>query len=80
MRHASTLLAASLFLTTLPAVSLFAQAKSPLDPETEKLSHEIFKQLVETNTTDSVGSVTAASEAMRKRLLDVVTINLLLSH
>jgi acetylornithine deacetylase/succinyl-diaminopimelate desuccinylase-like protein len=70
MRLASTLLAASLFLTTLPAASLFAQAKSPLDPETEKLSHEIFKQLVETNTTDSVGSVTAASEAMRKRLLD----------
>jgi acetylornithine deacetylase/succinyl-diaminopimelate desuccinylase-like protein len=70
MRLAPTLLAASLFLTTLPAASLFAQAKSPLDPETEKLSHEIFKQLVEINTTDSVGSVTAASEAMRKRLLD----------
>jgi acetylornithine deacetylase/succinyl-diaminopimelate desuccinylase-like protein len=66
MRFAPTLLAASLFLTA----SIHAQSKSPLDPETEKLSHEIFKQLVETNTSDSVGSVTAASEEMRKRLLD----------
>ncbi|NUQ29179.1 MAG: M20/M25/M40 family metallo-hydrolase [Acidobacteriaceae bacterium] len=30
----------------------------------------IFKQLIEINTTDSVGSVTAAAEAMRQRLLD----------
>lgn len=70
MRFTPALLSAALFVTAVPAGSLFAQAKSPLSPETEKLSHEIFKQLVETNTTDSVGSVTAASEAMRKRLLD----------
>ncbi|MBB5056142.1 acetylornithine deacetylase/succinyl-diaminopimelate desuccinylase-like protein [Granulicella aggregans] len=69
MRLKSALLSAALF-AAVPAASLLAQGKSPLDPETEKLSHEIFKQLVETNTTDSVGSVTAASEAMRKRLLD----------
>ncbi len=48
--------------------TLFAQAK--LDRATEKLSHDVFKQLVEINTTDSVGSVTAAAEAMRVRLLD----------
>jgi acetylornithine deacetylase/succinyl-diaminopimelate desuccinylase-like protein len=65
MRLKTTLLAV-LFLTA----SIHAQSKSPLDPATEKLSHEIFKQLVETNTTDSVGSVTAAAEAMQKRLLD----------
>ena len=32
------------------------------------LAHEIFKQLVEINTTDSVGNVTTAAEAMAARL------------
>src|SRR5262245_37571944 len=32
-------------------------------------AREIFKQLIEINTTDSVGSITAASEAMAKRFL-----------
>ncbi len=41
-----------------------------LDDATRILAHDIFKQLVEINTTDSVGSTTAAAEAMRKRLLD----------
>ena len=31
------------------------------------LAHDIFKQLIEINTTDSVGSVTAAAEAMAER-------------
>ena len=69
MRLAPALLAATLALAT-PVTSSNAQAKSPLDPATEALSHSIFKQLVEINTTDSVGSVTAAAEAMQKRLLD----------
>src|SRR5580692_9372846 len=34
------------------------------------LAHEIFKQLVEINTTDSVGNVTTAAEAMAARLRD----------
>lgn len=34
-----------------------------------KEAREIFKQLIEINTTDSVGSVTKAAEAMRQRLL-----------
>ncbi len=51
-------------------VGVGAAGAQKLDPATEKLSHEIFKQLVEINTTDSVGSVTAGAEAMRKRLLD----------
>jgi acetylornithine deacetylase/succinyl-diaminopimelate desuccinylase-like protein len=37
------------------------------DEVTRRLAHDIFKQLVEINTTDSVGSVTAASEAMAQR-------------
>jgi acetylornithine deacetylase/succinyl-diaminopimelate desuccinylase-like protein len=38
--------------------------------QTKQLAREIFKQLVEINTTDSVGSVTTAAEAMAKRLHD----------
>src|SRR5215467_209374 len=37
---------------------------------TRQLSHDIFKELIDINTTDSIGSVTAASEAMAKRLRD----------
>jgi acetylornithine deacetylase/succinyl-diaminopimelate desuccinylase-like protein len=38
--------------------------------QTKQLSRDIFKQLIEINTTDSVGNVTTAAEAMAKRLLD----------
>jgi acetylornithine deacetylase/succinyl-diaminopimelate desuccinylase-like protein len=41
-----------------------------LDNDTKQLSLGIFKQLVEINTTDSVGSTTVAANAMAKRLLD----------
>ena len=37
-------------------------------PAVNQLAHDIFKQLVEINTTDSVGNVTTAAEAMAKRL------------
>src|ERR1700723_1278181 len=37
---------------------------------TKQLSHDIFQQLVEINTTDSVGSTTIAAQAMAKRLVD----------
>jgi acetylornithine deacetylase/succinyl-diaminopimelate desuccinylase-like protein len=57
----------SALVATLFAASLHAQQ---IDPATKQLSHEIFKQLIEIDTTDSKGSVTAAAEAMRKRLLD----------
>ena len=51
-------------------VSMQAQQLSPADEATRKLALDIFKQLIEINTTDSVGSVTAASEAMAKRFRD----------
>src|SRR5882757_8775891 len=35
---------------------------------TKQLAHDIFKELIEINTTDSVGNVTTASEAMAQRL------------
>jgi acetylornithine deacetylase/succinyl-diaminopimelate desuccinylase-like protein len=36
----------------------------------DKTAHDIFKQLIEINTTDSVGSTTVAAQAMAQRLLD----------
>ncbi len=36
----------------------------------QKLAHDIFEQLVEINTTDSVGNVTTAAEAMAQRFRD----------
>jgi acetylornithine deacetylase/succinyl-diaminopimelate desuccinylase-like protein len=51
---------------------LFCAAALPaqVNESTKQLSHDIFKQLVEINTTDSVGSTTIAADAMAKRLLD----------
>jgi acetylornithine deacetylase/succinyl-diaminopimelate desuccinylase-like protein len=48
--------------------SLASQAQ--LDEATRKLSHDIFQQLIEINSTDSVGNVTTASEAMAQRFRD----------
>ncbi len=42
---------------------------APLDEATRKLARDIFQQLIEINTTDSVGSTTTAAQAMAKRLL-----------
>jgi acetylornithine deacetylase/succinyl-diaminopimelate desuccinylase-like protein len=39
-------------------------------PPQNVLARELFRELIEINTTDSVGSVTQASEAMARRLLD----------
>ncbi len=44
-------------------------AAVPLDDATRQLAHDIFQQLIEINTTDSVGSTTVAADAMAKRLL-----------
>src|ERR1700674_1669827 len=38
--------------------------------QTKQLAHDIFKQLIEINTTDSVGNETRAADAMGKRLRD----------
>jgi acetylornithine deacetylase/succinyl-diaminopimelate desuccinylase-like protein len=40
------------------------------DAVTRKNAHDIFKQLIEINTTDSIGSTTVAAEAMAQRLLN----------
>src|SRR5215469_3015 len=41
-----------------------------LDDATRQLSRDIFRELIEINTTDSVGNTTRAAEAMAKRLID----------
>jgi len=48
------------------AVSPAGRAQS--QEQTKQLARAIFKQLIEINTTDSVGNVTTAAEAMAKRL------------
>ena len=54
----------------LCAVVLVPNLNGQIDTSTKQLSHDIFKQLIEINTTDSVGNVTTASEAMAKRFRD----------
>ena len=56
----------AIWLWVLLLLATGATAQAPL--EYQKLAREIFKQLIEINTTDSVGNVTTASEAMAKRL------------
>jgi acetylornithine deacetylase/succinyl-diaminopimelate desuccinylase-like protein len=61
--------AVGLLAVTLFAAHLHAQPTG-MDPATRQLAHDVFKQLIEINSTDSIGSTTAVVEAMRKRLLD----------
>src|SRR5216110_717884 len=53
-----------------PAPRAAAAAAAETDQAANALAHDIFKQLIEINTTDSVGNVTTAAEAMAKRLRD----------
>ena len=52
------------------AVLLRPIAAASLDEATRHLARDIFQQLIEINTTHSVGSTTVAADAMAKRLLD----------
>jgi acetylornithine deacetylase/succinyl-diaminopimelate desuccinylase-like protein len=52
------------------ALLLSGSLRAQVNDSTKQLSHDIFKELVEINTTDSVGSTTIAAQAMAKRLLD----------
>jgi len=47
-----------------------ARGRTQVPDQTKQLARDIFKQLIEINTTDSVGNVTTAAEAMAKRLRD----------
>ena len=49
---------------------LASHALPQTDVANQKLAYDVFKQLIEINTTDSVGNVTTAAEAMAKRFRD----------
>jgi acetylornithine deacetylase/succinyl-diaminopimelate desuccinylase-like protein len=70
----STILARTQRLRFFALCLLLSTASFPvraqLDPATKQLSRDIFQQLIEINTTDSVGSTTVAANAMAQRLLD----------
>ncbi|HEY0748336.1 MAG TPA: M20/M25/M40 family metallo-hydrolase [Steroidobacteraceae bacterium] len=59
-------LAGAWFLCAQPACA----APSEIETVVRKDAHDIFKQLIEINTTDSVGNTTVAAQAMAQRLLD----------
>lgn len=63
MNSARSVASAVLFAFLLTS-TCFAQ----VDDATRQLSHDIFEQLIEINTTDSAGNVTTAAEAMAQRL------------
>ena len=63
---------ARIFCLVLFLLSTVAASFAQIDETTRQLSHDIFKELIEINTTDSVGNVTAASEATAKRLREYV--------
>jgi acetylornithine deacetylase/succinyl-diaminopimelate desuccinylase-like protein len=63
----SRLLAISIMLISLLA---FAGLQARDTDAANKLARDIYKQLIEINTTDSVGSTTVAAEAMAQRLRD----------
>jgi len=64
LQLATLLLSAAALVVSEPTA--FAQ----VDAATQQLSRDIFKQLIEINTTDSVGSTTVAAQAMAQRLRD----------
>ena len=72
MRHSGkSALCAVMILTAALAVADTAPVSpTPADVESIKLATDIFKQLIEINTSHSVGSTTVAAEAMAKRLRD----------
>ena len=56
-------------LLTLVLLATVASAAT-LDNDTRRLSRDIFKQLIEINTTNSVGNTTTAANAIARRLQD----------
>jgi acetylornithine deacetylase/succinyl-diaminopimelate desuccinylase-like protein len=68
--HILRLPLAALLTTVLAGAALAADRPGAAsDAAADQLAHEIFRQLIGINTTDSAGSVTAAAEAMAQRFL-----------
>ena len=62
-------IAAGLVAAVFPALLLAQSQQSALRPE-QQLAHDIYKELIEINTADSVGNTTTAANAVAKRFLD----------
>jgi acetylornithine deacetylase/succinyl-diaminopimelate desuccinylase-like protein len=69
LKHRARLKSIIVLVCGLSAQAVWCAAAQP-DAVTREMAHDIFKQLIEINSTDSVGSTTAAAQAMAKRLLD----------
>jgi hypothetical protein len=69
LKHRSCLTAIGMVLGAF-CVQLAWAAAPESQQATRKLAHDIFKQLIEINSTDSIGSTTVAAQAMAQRLLD----------
>ena len=69
MKHRARLNSIIVLVCGLSAQAAWCAAAQP-DAVTREMARDIFKQLIEINTTDSVGSTTVAAQAMAKRLLD----------
>ena len=54
----------------LVVVFLSAVCTAQVEEADQQLAHDIFKQLIEINTTESAGNVTTAAEAMAQRFRD----------
>jgi len=69
LKHRARLKSVIVLVCGLSAQAAWCAAAQP-DAVTHEMARDIFKQLVEINSTDSVGSTTVAAQAMAKRLLD----------
>jgi acetylornithine deacetylase/succinyl-diaminopimelate desuccinylase-like protein len=65
-----TCLTSILAICALGAAATGSLAAPLSDAALRATAHDIFKELIEINTTDSIGSTTVAAQAMRRRLLD----------
>jgi acetylornithine deacetylase/succinyl-diaminopimelate desuccinylase-like protein len=64
------ILSGAALAAVLAGTALAAGAPSAADSASDSLAHDIFRQLIEIDTSDSTGNVTTAAEALRKRFLD----------
>ncbi|MGO9513075.1 MAG: M20/M25/M40 family metallo-hydrolase [Steroidobacteraceae bacterium] len=69
MKHCARLQSIGVVLCALGMQSAWC-APAQSDAVVRNTAHDIFKQLIEINTTDSIGSTTVAAQAMAQRLLD----------
>jgi acetylornithine deacetylase/succinyl-diaminopimelate desuccinylase-like protein len=70
LKYRTGLKSISVLVCGLCAQAAWSAASQRDVASSREMAHDIFKQLIEINTTDSIGSTTVAAQAMAKRLLD----------